>query len=319
MSIRTLLFFSVAFLTAMASADEPIRLTNDGRLRRDPVVWPDGKSVVFTLEQESGRMKIVRLDLETKKIEPLHKDDSISDRELTVSADGNVYTYNVVKGGPGILSDIFVVRRNPPALIKVPAEAQWSSWPGISPDGKSLVFAETGSTLHYFQIDFDDPVFRAEVDSGKDEKVRNKLDALRRESRKKALAAGILRSFKGDYNWPRISPDGKSILFGSQKLGDFEIFVMDIKGGNEKRLTNSPGIDSRPAWSPDGKRIAFTSNRDGNYEIYVMNADGTGVRRITNHKERDDFPAWYPDGKRLVFVGERDGSLDLYMVDVDAK
>jgi Tol biopolymer transport system component len=314
-----LLILSLAAFPTIAVAAEPVRLTTDGRLCRDPVVWPDGKSIVYTLEQDSGRMKIVRFDLATKKVELLHKDDKISDRELTVSGDGNVYAYNVVKGGPGIIGDLFVVRIDPPAMVKVPAEQQWSSWPAISADGKSVVYAETGSKFHYFKIDFDDPAYRTDGDGELDEKARKKMEELRKEARKKALGAKALWEIKGDYNWPRLSPDGKSIVCGSQKLGDFELFTMDIDGKNEKRLTKSPGIDARPAWSPDGKRIAFTSNRDGNYEIYVMNADGSNPRRITNHPERDDFPSWHPDGKRLVFVGERKGSFDVYMIDVDEK
>src|SRR5262249_36435192 len=117
-------------------------------------------------------------------------------------------------------------------------------------------------------------------------------------------------------SWPAVSPDGKKIAFGSNRDGDYEIYVMNLNGTSTERLTNSPGMDFRPAWSPDGKQLAFTSNRDGNYEIYVMNADGSNVRRVTNHVERDDHACWHPDGRRLVFVGERGGRFDLYLVEV---
>jgi Tol biopolymer transport system component len=306
-------------MSVPVAAAEPVRLTDDGRLKRDPVVWPDGKSIVFNLEQPSGRMKLVRLDLATKKLSLLHADENLSDRELTVSGDGNVYAYNLIKGGPGIISDLWAVRIDPPAVIKLPAEAQWSSFPSVSGDGKRVVFAETGQTLHLFEINFDDPDFRSDQDDGSDEKKRKEQEERRKNSRAKAMKAGTLWQFKGDMLWPRLSPDGQTIAYGDHRGGDFEIFAMNADGTNARRLTKSPGIDARPAWSPDGKQIAFTSNRDGNHEIYVMNADGSEPRRMTNHPERDDFAAWHPNGRQLVFVGEREGSLDLYSLEVHTK
>ena len=52
----------------------------------------------------------------------------------------------------------------------------------------------------------------------------------------------------------------------------FEIYVMDADGGNQRNLTNNPGDDRDPSWSPDGQRIAFSSDRKdrgGNRQIYV--------------------------------------------------
>ena len=103
---------------------------------------------------------------------------------------------------------------------------------------------------------------------------------------------------------PSVSPDGKSIVFVSSREGEYDLYVMDLDGGNVKRILKSPGLEARPTWSPDGKRIAFTSNRDGNYEIYVCDKDGSNLKRVTNHPERDDYAAWHPDGKRIVAVSE---------------
>ena len=117
--------------------------------------------------------------------------------------------------------------------------------------------------------------------------------------------------------YPCFSPDGKHIVFSSNRDKDYEIYLMEWDGSNQVRITDSPGIDRHPAFSPDGKHIAFTSNRDGNYEIYIMHRDGTNPQRITTHPERDDYCTWHPNGKQLVIVSERQGRFDLYLVNVE--
>jgi dipeptidyl aminopeptidase/acylaminoacyl peptidase len=46
------------------------------------------------------------------------------------------------------------------------------------------------------------------------------------------------------------SPDGTRIAFGSDRDGDYDIYVMDADGGNVRQLTDHPAKDSSPAWSP---------------------------------------------------------------------
>jgi Tol biopolymer transport system component len=84
----------------------------------------------------------------------------------------------------------------------------------------------------------------------------------------------------GTYVAPAWSPDGRKIVFVSDRDGNSEIYVMNANGSGQRSLTRNPAYDADPAWSPDGRKLAFVSNRDGSYGIYVMNADGSGQRRL---------------------------------------
>ena len=77
------------------------------------------------------------------------------------------------------------------------------------------------------------------------------------------------------------------IAFVSDRNGNFEIYVMDANGKNQRRLTNNRHSDGSPSWSPDGRRIVFESNRDGNREIYVMDADGGKPKNFTKNRHSD--------------------------------
>ena len=57
------------------------------------------------------------------------------------------------------------------------------------------------------------------------------------------------------------------IAFISDRDGNYEIYVMDNDGNNQRRLTNNPNFDISPSWSPDGKRIVFMSDRDGHVHV----------------------------------------------------
>jgi Tol biopolymer transport system component len=99
---------------------------------------------------------------------------------------------------------------------------------------------------------------------------------------------------------------------------DADVYVMDVDGSGQRRLTDSPGLDGFPAWSPDGERIAFVSARDGdNCEIYVMDADGSGQERLTHTPDDEYFLAWSPDGERIAYSTNPAYAPMIWVMDAD--
>ena len=75
----------------------------------------------------------------------------------------------------------------------------------------------------------------------------------------------------------------------SNRDGNHEIYVMNIDGSNQKRLTNNDFDDWYPSWSSDGSQIIFSSLRNGEKSIYIMNNDGAEVRKMISNATS---PAW---------------------------
>lgn len=103
------------------------------------------------------------------------------------------------------------------------------------------------------------------------------------------------------------SPDGKWLAYCAQRDGNFDIFRVPVTGGDEERLTTSPGYDDGPDYSPDGNWIYLNSDRSGQFQIWRFPASGAGpadqkAQRVTNDDFEDWFPHPSPDGKWMVFI-----------------
>jgi TolB protein len=78
---------------------------------------------------------------------------------------------------------------------------------------------------------------------------------------------------------PTFTPDGKRILFASNKhMCDgraFELYIMDLDGGNLQQVTKFGGFTSFPEFSPDGRKLVFASDHQakGRYEFNIFTAD----------------------------------------------
>jgi TolB protein len=98
------------------------------------------------------------------------------------------------------------------------------------------------------------------------------------------------------------SPDGRYLTFTGKRNNDFDIYKIPSNGGEEIRLTNSPGLDDGSEYSPDGKYIYFNSVRSGTMQLWRMKTDGSEQEPLTNDEYNNWFPHVSPDGKWIVFL-----------------
>ena len=148
---------------------------------------------------------------------------------------------------------------------------------------------------------------------------------------------------------PRWSPDGKKLLFLSNRDGDEQqIYILRMEGGEAAQLTKGKASASEPAWSPDGKAIAYLAP-DPKTEAEEKKEEGQGrrtrvvdrddkqarlrvidvitkqVRALTEPIWRVEELAWMPDGQAIVVKATDRPAVDrftdrLYEVSVqDAK
>jgi Tol biopolymer transport system component len=101
------------------------------------------------------------------------------------------------------------------------------------------------------------------------------------------------------------SPDGRQVLFVSDRDGDPDLYVMQADGSGLRRLTATPGYDGGPFFSPDGRWIAYRTDRleKDRLQIHVMRADGSGDVAVTAGAGVHWAPFWHPTRPWLVWTG----------------
>ena len=80
-----------------------------------------------------------------------------------------------------------------------------------------------------------------------------------------------------------------------------DIYVTDVDGSNERRLTTAAGQDGSAMVSPDRRTIVFASERTGQMQLWAMDVDGSDQRRLLASSSFDFHPAWSHDGSRILF------------------
>ena len=93
---------------------------------------------------------------------------------------------------------------------------------------------------------------------------------------------------------PAYSPDGRRIAFSSDRGGSYDIWVMDLDGSRQVRLTSMRGDERLPRWSHDGRRIAFLSILREKTDIWTIRIDGLELTNLTDDEAVERNFEWSP-------------------------
>lgn len=113
----------------------------------------------------------------------------------------------------------------------------------------------------------------------------------------------------GRVSEPRVSPDGKRVLFGvsyesvPQNKSNRDLYVMNIDGTGVTRITKTAQSENSAVWVDNGTRIAFVYAEKGSSpQLWVMNADGTERHAATNIEGGIEGFLFSPDQSKVVLI-----------------
>jgi len=121
------------------------------------------------------------------------------------------------------------------------------------------------------------------------------------------LSADVLWKF-GRVSDPKISPDGKFVIFGIKtsnvavNRSHNIIYKLELNGGTPVPITDSVDNANSAQWRPDGKKIGYLSARGGDMEFWEMNPDGTHKRQMTHVQDGIDLFEYSPDIKHILYA-----------------
>jgi len=121
-------------------------------------------------------------------------------------------------------------------------------------------------------------------------------------------------SFGGAPAW---TPDGRFIVFPSQRAGSLTLWKVPAVGGEPEPILVGTGEDTDPEISRDGRRLIYTNTRNG----YMLTlTDPASGRQTELHHSRSDMvnPSFSPQGDKILFFGFAEGGgIHLYIVNAD--
>lgn len=198
--------------------------------------------------------------------------------------------------------DVFRLDTKTDELVRLTDAPGYDAEATLSPDGRTIVFTSVR--------DGDLDIYTMDLDGGN---------------------VTRLTDTPGYDGGPFFSPDGTKIVYrasrpegealaeyerllaqGLFRPGALEIYVMNIDGTDQRRITDLGCGSFAPFFHPSGEKILFSTNhpdpRGREFDIWMVNTDGTGLEQVTFSEGFDGFPMFSPDGKQLVFGSNRHNS-----------
>ena len=275
---------------------------------RNPVWAADNQSFYYLSEQD-GSFNIYRRNIASgkdtqitqQKKNPIRFLTSSNDGLLCYGFDGEIYT---VKEGaqPQKVSISITTDNDEPSLIRK-VQSWGATEIALSPDAKEVAFVMHGDVY----------VTSTEY------KTTKRITDTPQQERNLSFA-----------------PDGRSLVYASERNGVWQIFQAKIKNEKEKNFTYCTEVEEEqltktnvtsqyPAYSPDGKEVAFYEDRA---TLRIINLKSKEVRTVLDGKynysysDGDIWFEWSPDSKWLMcsYIGNGGwNNTDIAVVKADGK
>ena len=269
----------------LKSGDSFRKLTTFDGEDRDPVWASDGKSFYY-LSEQSGTLNVYHRTLDGKETQitnheknPVRFLSAATDGTLCYGYDGEIYT--VRKGGQPQKTAIRIAADTEGKELIRQIRSSGAYNIKLSPNGKEIGFVMHGD------------VYVTSIEYRTTKQITNTPEQER---------------------YIDFSPDGRTIIYDSERNGVWQIYATTMKNKDEKqfayatelveeRLTQSDQTSFQPKFSPDGKQIAFWENRG---TLRVMDAKGKNVKTamdgkfVYSYSDGDIDFTWSPDSKWLL-------------------
>ena len=253
---------------------------------RTPVWAQDGKSFYY-LSERDGSFNIYRSDIEGRNITRLTSHKGHPVRFLSAAKDGtlcygfNGEIYTLKEGEPAKKVAVSIVADTYDRHLVKQLKSSGATEISVSPEGKEVAFVMRGD-VYVTSVEY---------------KTTKQITDTPEQER--------------DIDF---SPDGRSIVYASERDGLWQIYQTSLVNKDDKlftyandfkeeRLVNSSYTSFQPQYRPDGKEVAFLQNRT---ELCVLNLKTKEVRTVMDGKfeysysDGDQWFEWSPDSRWLL-------------------
>ena len=255
----------------------------------DPAFSPDGKQLSFTRSLSEGMQDMYTLSLSSFEATRLTFDSrNISGHTWSSNNATIIFSSN---------------RTGKSGLWRISADGGTPKWIGIG-NGPTY-FPHVAATRLAFMMG-----------SGQTNIWLKKQEPTEDGEAVDTAATAVISSTWWDLH-PQWSPDGQHIAFTSNRTGNFEIWMANKDGNEQRRLTNFNGpFTSTPRWSPDGQHLLFTSRPDGQADIYLQNIHEATPIKFTTESTDEMAASWSRDGQFVYFSSNREGMWNVWRAPV---
>ncbi len=115
-----------------------------------------------------------------------------------------------------------------------------------------------------------------------------------------------------------LAPNSKQMVFGSNRAGSFDIFLLDLISQKVKQLTNFPQNAIDPLFSPNGKSVVFIVDRDEdnkNFDTFLLSLKDQNIQKISS-QDGYNLPLWFSNNKKLLMSSNGNGKWEVYQMDI---